>query len=375
MNNIIVWDSKYCNDFFLAEKYENIKIFNDVEYIVDLQKVPQAILSSSKKKIVIVNWWQFADDSYNTPKSNFCLDWADLIICHTDELISANYTDFFIYSTNKLKNLNCIFIANGNIQNDSVEFKDRFFVDTQAFLSQVVYANTYQEVNVYKKQFLFDFLPGLKKTHREFVFNNLRLSGLIDKSIVSIYNVDGINQKLQWGFDYQTADLEKNDLEEFFKIKSNNKISSTASDIIKYKNGLSVWSSCLVPWEIYKNSYYSIVTETNVERHNFVTEKTAKPLLAKRLFVMFSSQYHLATLKDWGYKTFDDVIDESYDLEPDYNKRMHMAWQQVEYLATLDPNEVLDKLRPVFEHNHRLILDRASVYHKIKDFITSFIPK
>jgi hypothetical protein len=228
--------------------------------------------------------------------------------------------------------------------------------------------------NVYKKEFLFDFLPGLKKSHREFVFNSLTLSGLVDKSIVSIYNVDNVDQRLQWGFDYQTAVLEKNDLEEFSKIKNNNEISSTAVDTIKYKSGLSAWASSLVPWKIYENSYYSLVTESNADGYNFITEKTAKPLLAKRLFVVFSSQYHLATLKKWGYKTFSDVIDESYDLEPDYNKRMRMAWEQVEYLATLDPNTVLAQLTPVFEHNHQLILDRASVYHKIKDFITSFIP-
>jgi hypothetical protein len=235
--------------------------------------------------------------------------------------------------------------------------------------------NIYQDVNVYKKEFLFDFLPGLKKSHREFVFNSLTLSGLVDKSIVSIYNVDNVDQRLQWGFDYQTAVLEKNDLEEFSKIKNNNEISSTAVDTIKYKSGLSAWASSLVPWKIYENSYYSLVTESNADGYNFITEKTAKPLLAKRLFVVFSSQYHLATLKKWGYKTFSDVIDESYDLEPDYNKRMRMAWEQVEYLATLDPNTVLAQLTPVFEHNHQLILDRASVYHKIKDFITSFIPK
>jgi hypothetical protein len=44
-----------------------------------------------------------------------------------------------------------------------------------------------------------------------------------------------------------------------------------------------------------------------------MTEKTAKPIWAKRLFVMFGTPGFLKKLHELGFKTFDHVIDESYD--------------------------------------------------------------
>jgi hypothetical protein len=34
-----------------------------------------------------------------------------------------------------------------------------------------------------------------------------------------------------------------------------------------------------------------------------------------------------------GFKTFDGIIDESYDLEPNTIKRFEMAFEQMEWLA------------------------------------------
>jgi hypothetical protein len=49
------------------------------------------------------------------------------------------------------------------------------------------------------------------------------------------------------------------------------------------------------------------------------------------------------------------VIDESYDLEPDADRRWSQAWQQVQYLCGQDQPRVLDLIQDVVEHNYHLI--------------------
>jgi hypothetical protein len=74
------------------------------------------------------------------------------------------------------------------------------------------------------------------------------------------------------------------------------------------------------------------------------------------LFVAFSGRKFLANLHRLGFETFGHVIDESYDLEPDFVTRMHMAFEQVRYLCSVPQQQILDKIGPVLEHNHNLIM-------------------
>ena len=114
--------------------------------------------------------------------------------------------------------------------------------------------------------------------------------------------------------------------------------------------------SCFVPYKIYNDSWYSIVCETlGTGEHLFFTEKTAKPLIAGRLFVLFGQHRYLENLRKLGYKTFDGIIDESYDQESNDRARYELAWQQVEFLMTQDPIEIYKQCQPILEHNTNLI--------------------
>ena len=70
-----------------------------------------------------------------------------------------------------------------------------------------------------------------------------------------------------------------------------------------------------------------------------------------------AGQGYLQRLRSFGFKTFGDVIDESYDGEPDSLLRWKMAMDQVQFLTTQDPVEIYAKIKDVVEHNQRLMLD------------------
>jgi hypothetical protein len=71
-----------------------------------------------------------------------------------------------------------------------------------------------------------------------------------------------------------------------------------------------------VPYH-YDDSYLNIVIETHMDVDQsggvFLTEKTFKPIKHAQPFVIFGAAHSLARLRDLGYRTFDDVIDPSYD--------------------------------------------------------------
>lgn len=122
-------------------------------------------------------------------------------------------------------------------------------------------------------------------------------------------------------------------------------------------NGEYVNLSWIVPVDVYNNSWYSIVSETTCSNeNNQYTEKVAKPIVAGRPFVAFAGKNYLANLRKLGFKTFDGVIDESYDTIDDLEQRLRQAWHSVESLCNSDPVAVYTELESVLEHNRQHFL-------------------
>jgi hypothetical protein len=196
------------------------------------------------------------------------------------------------------------------------------------------------------KKYFFDILLGCQRPHRDFVYNYIHRESLANKVIMTFFRY--------WNVDLRQSDhIFETDGLEFLPESSY----THSVHQVKY-HGYKMNLSQIVPCSIYNNCYYSLITETNaVNEFNFFTEKTVKPVLAKRLFVVIAGQGFLKTLKSYGFKTFDTVIDESYDLEPDHATRWTMALEQVKYLTTLDPTKVQEKIKEIVEHNHNLMIN------------------
>ena len=124
------------------------------------------------------------------------------------------------------------------------------------------------------------------------------------------------------------------------------------SEIVKV-NDQEFCPSATIPHGVYNQTYYSIVAETVFfNKYNFYTEKIIKPMLGKRPFVVFAGQNYLANLKKLGFKTFSDIIDESYDTIPEHRRRWTAAWQQLEFLIQQDPDYIYQQTEQIREHNY-----------------------
>ena len=115
----------------------------------------------------------------------------------------------------------------------------------------------------------------------------------------------------------------------------------------------------IIPTNIYNQSNYSIIAETNPSStvFSFFSEKTFKPILCKRLFIAVTNRYYLRSLRELGFKTFDGIIDESYDLIEDDQLRWTTAMKQLEWLYEQDTVDIINKIHVILEYNfHHLMM-------------------
>jgi hypothetical protein len=75
------------------------------------------------------------------------------------------------------------------------------------------------------------------------------------------------------------------------------------------------------------------------------------------LFIVFGGYQYLKNLHQLGFKTFSDIIDESYDDEPDYKLRGAKICQQISYLLQQDQQQILTAIKPIVEHNYRVLME------------------
>jgi len=89
-------------------------------------------------------------------------------------------------------------------------------------------------------------------------------------------------------------------------------------------------------------------------RRSHLTEKTFKPIALGMPFILSAPAGSLAYLKTYGFKTFDSVWDESYDMVQDDIARAEQVVQQLsrlDSLSTAEKQKIFEKCIPIIEHN------------------------
>jgi len=114
---------------------------------------------------------------------------------------------------------------------------------------------------------------------------------------------------------------------------------------------------------------WHVVTETiYYDEKLHLTEKIFKPIVSRRPFILVGAPGNLNYLKRYGFCTFDKWIDESYDLETDPNKRMHMIVKELDRLCSMPWDELMtmyQEMQEVLEHNHQ------HFYGKFKEILVN----
>ena len=111
----------------------------------------------------------------------------------------------------------------------------------------------------------------------------------------------------------------------------------------------------LTDYSFFKKSFVYIITETVAEYpYPYFSEKTWKAFIYKMPFMIVGSKNSLTQLRSFGFKTFNDFWDESYDTLDFASDRIDMVVKNLKILSELSHNEIdiiYKKMLPIIEYN------------------------
>ena len=115
--------------------------------------------------------------------------------------------------------------------------------------------------------------------------------------------------------------------------------------------------------DIQYRAHMAIVPETMfIESETiFLSEKAFKPLMTAQPFIVAGSPYTLKMLQTMGYRTFHPIINEDYDSEFNWARRMQMIIDEIDRIAAMDKNqfeEFMFAAADICLHNHQTIVKR-----------------
>ena len=261
--------------------------------------------------------------------------------------------------------LNFTFVLNGflniSLQHATVD-SEIDWINSTAFPYQHEWQeHTQNRIHTFKtKDYMFDVLYGLEKPHRKFVKDQLQTT---DPAwfYQSPFFLTGSGSRNFLNLNFDQTDLWEDEIE----------ISDEWNYHCRYLSR-EMRISQVLPFKVYNKTAYTVVLETWADnRYSFFTEKIVKPMLACRLFVVISGQYYLRNLRNLGFRTFDGVIDESYDLEPDDHTRWIQAIAQAKFLCLKPQHEILSQIAPIVLHNYRILSNL--VYAKVNQHAETFL--
>ena len=143
-------------------------------------------------------------------------------------------------------------------------------------------------------------IVGGKRIHRLRFLHHLSLRDCIRHNMVSFPEICPFENK-------SVHDLFKEHNLSSYKDISLPLIIDHAGNHADHSHRIDFWPEAM-------KSFCHVVTETVYDDHRLhVTEKTFKPIVMQQPFLMVGSKGSLSYLRDYGFKTFGNIWDESYD--------------------------------------------------------------
>jgi hypothetical protein len=121
----------------------------------------------------------------------------------------------------------------------------------------------------------------------------------------------------------------------------------------------------------YNQTVFTVILEYAYQQHHdiinpiFITEKTFKPIMYGHPFILYGNTHSLKSLKDWGFETYDNWFDESYDDTTD----LHMKIEHICDEIAQPTREYDDVTKQKINHNVERFWNRELVHQLMVDEI------
>lgn len=215
-----------------------------------------------------------------------------------------------------------------------------------------------QIYQVKAKPYKFLFLNGLARRHRRYLIERLDQLGWLDHSLWSCLDGNLIEvgdiHMIENGQDILQQPRPNRFLPPEYELPAVRERLPTApqDQFAKYEMFGGAWQDASIHAPAYRDSYFSLVTETVYGYpYSFRTEKIWKPIMMGHPWICAANQHFYRDLRRMGFRTFDTLIDESWDLEAHNQTRMERIVTVVDQLCRSNLDDFLEAARPICEHN------------------------
>ena len=222
------------------------------------------------------------------------------------------------------------------------------------------------------KPYKFLFLNGRTRTHRKYLMEKFKLSGLLDQSLWSWLDLtvgfSGDMQLLHQGLDLIGQPHEIKLLPQQYEYVSyRNRLSTLESDrqFKKYELFNNEWGEIYIQPEAYIDSYFSLVTETVFNYpFSFRTEKIWKPVAMGHPWIVAANQGYYRDMHNLGFRTFSHLIDETFDQIANSQDRVERIAKVVEDLCRQDLAQFLKAAEDTCKYNQQHLSSMRDLVRK-----------
>ena len=236
------------------------------------------------------------------------------------------------------------------------------------------------------KPYDFLFLNGRSRPHRKYLWEQLNRCGLLERSLWTMLDSRPIHRGWQHPFNLRENDVDimstttpLRKLPREYEVKQfrNTVVSEGPLErtFIKPELFNNIWGEIYLTPEPYVNTYFSLVTETVFDYpYSFRTEKIAKELVMGHPWICATSPGFYRDIHDLGFKTFEHLIDESFDSIDNHQDRMDRIIDIVGDLCNNSLSSFLAAAQEVCKYNQLHLIEmvpriRSEFPNKFFNFI------
>jgi len=252
---------------------------------------------------------------------------------------------------------------------------DCYFSNIVEYLENISAHESWPQVYHKKnKPYDFLFLNGRLRPHRKYIIDQLRQQKLLDRAL---WTNLGDSVEMSW-----TSTLLTNSNEPVKLLPEQYEIPRAIPNMIELPTGFvkhhlfgNTWGDAIVNPAAYVDTSFSLVTETIFDYpHTFRTEKIWKPMIMCHPFVVAANPGYYRDLHNAGFRTFGDLVDESFDQIDDPTDRANRVVAVVKDICYNGAEAFLQAARSTCKYNYQQLRDhntqqRAELPVKLAQYI------
>jgi hypothetical protein len=233
---------------------------------------------------------------------------------------------------------------------------------------------TSHNVQTKDKPYDFLFLNGRLRPHRKYLIDAMRERDLLDRAL---WTNLGDHVEMTWSSQLQTQLTEPIRLlpPQYEIARAVPNMDNIPTGFVKHHLFGNTWGDAIVNPKAYMDTCFSVVTETIFDYpYTFRTEKIWKPMIMCHPFVAAANRGYYRDLHSAGFRTFGQLIDESFDTIDDPKSRADRIVDVVADICYNGAASFLEATQDVCKYNYQHLREHnARERAELPDRLTQYI--